>query len=177
MRRRYIDKKTNNFPRQKDDLLNDKMDKLLNLFEHKLALDSFKEQQIDKLHSELQEYKSNLIAKINRPFINGLIYLYDDLDKILNKIQKDDIGEFSDKSIKIIQGIFEDIKILLEENGVITYNEIDDKFNPSRQQLVKKLTTKDNDLVGKVASSIRPGFEIDNFVIRKEKVEVFVLEK
>jgi len=176
---RYIDKKRNNFSKQNqtDNSLNDKMDKLLNLFEHKLAVDSFKEQQIDKLHSELQEYKSNLIAKINRPLINGLIYLYDDLDKILNKIQKDESGEFSDKSIKIIQGIFEDIKILLEENGVIAYSEIDDKFNPGRQQLAKKVTTKDESLVGKVVFSVRPGFEMDDIVIRKEKVAVYILEK
>jgi len=173
---RYIDKKKNLY-NQNIDELNVKMDKLLNFFEHKIAFDSFKEQQIDKLHSELQEYKNNLIAKINRPFINGLIYLYDDLDKILNRIKNENNEEFSEKSIKIIKDIFEDIRILLEENGIIPYNELSENFNPSRQQVAKKILTKDKNLVGKVANSIRPGFELDNIVIRKEKVAVYVLEK
>ena len=175
-KQRYIDKKKNLY-NQNIDELNVKMDKLLNLFEHKLVMDSFKEQQIDKLHSELQEYKSNLILKINRPLINGIIYLYDDLNKSLNKIQQDESREFSEKSIRIIKDIFEDIKVLLEENGVMSYREISDKFNPNRQQVAKKLIIKDKNLVGKVVSSIRPGFEIDNIIIRKEKVKVYVLEK
>ncbi len=175
-KQRYIDKKKNLY-NQNIDELNVKMDKLLNFFEHKIAFDSFKEQQIDKLHSELQEYKNNLIAKINRPFINGLIYLYDDLDKILNRIENENNEEFSEKSIKIIKNIFEDIRILLEENGIIPYNELSENFNPTRQQVAKKILTKDKNLVGKVANSIRPGFELDNIVIRKEKVAVYVLEK
>jgi molecular chaperone GrpE len=172
---RYIERKKNNLNNQQIELLNNKMNKLLNLFEDKLSFDSFKEQQIDKLHSELQEYKSNLLAKINRPLINGLICMYDDLDKTLNKIRNDD--EFSQKSIKIIENIFEDIKILLEENSVISYYEINETFNPTKQQLAKKIMTKDIELVGKVAFSLRPGFELDNVIIRKEKVAVYVLEK
>lgn len=48
-------------------------------FEHKIAYDLTKQRQIDSLHSELQQYKTNLIAKTNRPLINGMILLHDDM--------------------------------------------------------------------------------------------------
>jgi len=148
---------------------------IIETFQRKILYDMHKDQQIDKLHSELQEYKMDLLAKTNRPFINGLIYMFDDLDKTLDKVQ-DDL-EFSEKSIKILKNIQEDILILLEENGIVEYRDIDEKFNPTRQQVVKKVPTPNKELVGMVVESVRPGFELGNIVIRKEKVAVYILQK
>ena len=67
--------------------------------------------------------------------------------------------------------------ILLEENGIVEYRDIDEKFNPARQQVVKKIPTPNKELVGMVVESIRPGFELGNVVIRKEKVAVYILQK
>jgi molecular chaperone GrpE len=158
-----------------EEMLKEHTNTIVETFQKKMLYDMHKEQQIDKLHSELQEYKMDLLAKTNRPFINGLIYIFDDLDKILDKV-KDDL-EFSEKTIKIVKNIQEDILILLEENGIVEYRDIDEKFNPARQQVVKKVSTPNKELVGMVVVSIRPGFELANVVIRKEKVAVYILQK
>ena len=97
------------------------------------------------------------------------------MDKTLDRV-KDDL-DFSDKSIKMLKGVQEDISILLEENGIEKYKDLDDRFNPTRQQVIKKVTTQNEELIGKVAESIRPGFELGNIVIRKEKVAVYIKKK
>jgi len=146
---------------------------LVEKFEEKLLYDSHKEGQIDKLHSEVQEYKMNLLAKTNRPFIIGLIYMFDDLDKLLEKMNEEE----DKKTIKILKNFKEDIEILLEENGISRYTEVSLKFNPLRQQVIKKVPIKDKEKVGEVKKSIRVGFEMDNTIMRKEKVEVYIYNK
>jgi len=170
---------------KKDEKLNEidnikkELQKINTNFEEKLFYDNHKEKQIDKLHSELQEYKNDLLHKMNRPFIIGLIYMYDDIDKTIERVSQNDMIE-TEKVLKILKGIKEDIEILLEENGIMKFSEVlseNSKFNPSRQQVIKKSLTEDESKEGLVKQSIRSGFESDIKVVRKEKVEVYILQK
>jgi len=49
---------------------------LLDAFNQKLAFDNFKEKQIDRLHEELQAYKSDLLLKATQPLIAAMIKLH-----------------------------------------------------------------------------------------------------
>jgi len=158
-------------------IANESINKVLDVFERKIAYDESKEKQIDNLHSELQEYKRDLIAKTNRPIVTGLIFMFGDMDKLIAKIDSTSEELSQEKLFKILRDIREDIEILLEQNGVGTFSEHDTKFNPRRQQVVKKVETHDEKLVGQVIETIRPGFEQGNEIIAKERVAVYVLEK
>ena len=50
--------------------------RLLDAFNQKLAFDTFKEKQIDRLHEELQGYKSDLLLKATQPLIAAIIKLH-----------------------------------------------------------------------------------------------------
>ncbi len=160
-----------------EELINGGVKKVIEVFEKKLLYDQMKEKQIDILHNELQEYKRDLLAKTNRPLVNGLIYMFDDMDKLLKKFEVSDEDISLEKFVKVLKGVREDIEILLEENGVVTFMENETKFNPKRQQVIKKVPIDEKEKVGEIVDYIRPGFEQGNDLIRKERVGVFVYEK
>ncbi len=160
------------------ELITTGFDKLSRQFEHKLAYDQTKQQQIDTLHNELQKYRSDLIAKTNRPLVNGIIRLHDDIEKIAAKFEtkpEEPLGP--DRLIKILLGTAEDIEILLDQNGVVAFQEPLETFNPQRQRSIRSIATDDPALNGYVAERLRPGFEQGNEILRKETVAVYVVEK
>ncbi len=152
------------------------VEKILSAFDEKLLYDQMKEKQIDRLHEELQEYKRDLVSKTIRPIINGLIVMHDDMDKTIKKLSQVNEEISNNGMIKILTGVKEDIEILLEENGVLSFEEIDDKFNPKRQQVIKKIGSPSKEDTGKIVEHIRPGFESGDSLIRKERVAVYVYD-
>ena len=159
------------------ELVNAGVEKVILTFEQRLMYDKVKEQQINRLHAELQEYKHDLLAKTNRPLINGLIFMYDDMDKLVKKFEDSKEKLSTEQCIKILKEVGEDIEILLETNGTVTFVEDIDKFNPERQQVVKKVPASDREKVGRISEHIRPGFEYGNDLIRKERVAVYVYKE
>jgi len=159
-------------------LLDEKVGQILSSFEQKLAYDSTKQQQIDRLHGELQKHSSDLIAKTSMPYVNGIIRLYDDIGKSVENLQKKSSEELGpDQFFPVLKGIQEDVEILLDQNGIVSYTEISDKFDPKRQRVISKVDTQDEHLVGTVAKRLRPGFERSDDVIQKERVNVYVLSE
>jgi len=159
-------------------LLKSGFDKILHSFEQKLAYDITKQQQIDSLHSELQKYRTDLIVKTNRPIVNGLIRLHDDIGRLVEKLKSCPPEQLDhNRFFKAINGIQEDIEILLDQNGIITFRESFEGFSPRRQQAIKSIPINEEDLNGVVAARIRPGFEIGNDIIKKERVTVYVFNK
>ena len=153
-------------------------EKLSHQFEHKLAYDQTKQQQIDTLHNELQKYRSDLIAKTNRPLVNGIIRLHDDIEKIAAKFESKPEKPLSrDRLIKILLGTAEDIEILLDQNGVLAFQDPLETFNSQRQRSIRSIATNESALNGHVAERVRPGFEQGNEILRKETVTVYVVDK
>jgi molecular chaperone GrpE len=160
------------------DLLESSIGQILSAFEQKLAYDATKQKQIDNLHAELQKHRSDLIARTNRPLVNGLISLYDDVGKLSENIRKKSIEEFDqERFFKAFESIKEDIEILLDQNGVISFSEQGEKFDPKRQHAVRQVKTLDNQLVGTIAERLRLGFEQGNDLIQKERVSVYIVDK
>jgi molecular chaperone GrpE (heat shock protein) len=151
-------------------------EQVLKSFEQKLAFDQFKEDQISRLHNELQEYKGGLIAKTARPLINGIIRFHDDVGRIVEALQKCNIAELTpDRFFKVIQGFLQDIEIVLRDNGVEAYSEAGDTFDPHRQKALTTIPSTDSAIAGRIAARLRPGFEQGGIVLQKERVAVYVL--
>lgn len=160
-------------------LLSSKVEGLIDMFEHKLAYDITKQQQIDGLHSELQKYKSDLISKTSWPIINGLIQMYAFNNKRIIKMDDKKDNYFKRENFKKeITSFQEDIEILLEQNGVLAFrdSEVTGEFLPQKQRALETTKTSDKLLQGKIAKLIRPGFEQGKKIIQKEFVNVYVYD-
>jgi molecular chaperone GrpE (heat shock protein) len=154
------------------------LSQVLNAFEQKIAFDATKQQQIDRLHAELQEYRTDLIAKTKRPLVNGLIRLHDDIGRLLEGLKSKPLEQLEpEQFLKAIGGIQEDIEILLDQNGVTAFRESTEEFQPRRQRAVKNQPTTDEKLVGQIIERLKPGFEQGNEIIQKERVSVYVFDK
>jgi molecular chaperone GrpE (heat shock protein) len=150
--------------------------KLLNVFEDKIALDHFKEEQVRQLHNELQSYKTNLLAKAMRPLVIGMIRLHEDMGKMVDFFQTSDKDKLEhDHVLRSFERLQEDILNVLDQNGIIPYRELSREFNPVRQRVLRKVPTSDSILVGRIAESLRYGFEQGDMVIQKEGVAVYML--
>jgi molecular chaperone GrpE len=149
---------------------------ILDAFQEKLAFDRFKEDQITRLHSELQDYKSDLIVKTSRPLINGIIRLHDDIGRIVDALEKRDPADLTpDRFFKLIDGFKQDLELLLNQNDVETYAEAGDIFEPHRQKALMTVPTTDTAVVGRIAARLRLGFEQGGAILQKERVAVYAL--
>ena len=147
---------------------------ILEAFEQKLKYDGFKEEQIERLHRELQGYKRDLLARASAPVINGVIRLHDNLGKTVESLRELDEGEWTaDRLFEVLDGLADDLEILLEENGVLLFIQPEEKFDPRRQTCRRNVGTGNVDLVGTIAARLQPGFERNGQVIRNEKVAVY----
>lgn len=173
-----IDTEKNNIKNFSNKDIDDKLDEVLSLFREKILYDETKEKQIDKLHSELQVYKQDVVFKATKPMLNGIIYIYDDIDKMIQRYEENPEELVLKKMMNILKTLKEDIEILLEENGITQFSEeFKIKFDPKTQQLIKKIPIGNKEKVGEVIERIRPGFENVTEIIRKERVSVYVYDE
>lgn len=148
---------------------------LREVFEGKLAYDRHKDQQIDRLHDELQEHKKDLLARTTRPWIHGLIRLHDDLGRTTDALGEKPPEELTtERFFKTLAGFGDDLVLLLERNGVHPFEAPGEDFDPRRQTTVRRVETDDPERVGRIAQRLRPGFEQGTVVVQKERVAVFV---
>lgn len=150
---------------------------LLDEFERKLAYDAAKQRQVDALHGELQQHRSNLVARAMRPLVRGVIRLHDDVGKQIATLRARSPAELTVDAICTMLGnIQEDVELLLVDNEVQLYREdVGRTFDPARQRAARKVESGDPALNGLVAASVRPGFEQGGEIIEKEAVAVYVI--
>lgn len=150
------------------------VDRILAAFEAKLAYDATKQVQIDRLHEELLQHRNDLATRTARPLVHGMIRLHDDIGKLLAALRTKSTDELTpDRFFSLLEGIQEDVEIVLSQNGVAAYREPSSPFDPRRQRVLRKVGTAEEALAGTVAESIRPGFEQGTEILEKERVATF----
>ncbi len=150
--------------------------RLLDAFDQKLAFDAFKEKQIDRLHEEVQGYKSDLLLKAARPLIAAMIKLHADIGRLISGISMEDPTRLTvERIIGFFDGFRDEIIDLLGAQGVEVFNAArdDDRFDARRQSSVGVVETSDPELVGRIAEIVQPGFEQGSTILSKEKVKIY----
>lgn len=138
-----------------------------------------KDQLIDSLHRELQEYKQGILKRYMQTALMDIIQLIDDFRK-LGAYYRNQSPEERDpeKLLNLLENVPSDMEDLLYRQGIVSYRgEPEQDFDPGHQTVLKKIPTPDPELERKVAESLRPGYEWEGEVIRPEMVAVYVLEK
>jgi molecular chaperone GrpE len=140
-----------------------------------LALDHFREQQIDRLHQELQGYKTDLLRRAVRPLLLGLIRLHDNLGKVQGSLRQVPPAELTAERIAcFLDGFRGDLELLLEEHEVLRFETAGERFDPHRQTVARTVPAADPGLAGQVAERLRPGFALGEVPLQKERVAVYV---
>ncbi len=160
------------------DDLGGRIDALKSTFERELRGEASRERIVDRLHAELQDYKQDLLLKVQRPIFIDLIQLHDDVGKMAAaraSADSENPGTASFRSLlESIQTAIEDI---LYRQGVEPFSLETDEFDPKRQRAISTSPTEDPALNKRVAARIRKGFAAGEKLIRPELVSVFLLRQ
>ena len=135
-----------------------------------------RERIVDRLHAELQDYKQDLLLKVQRPIFVDLIQLHDDIGKMIEAQPRDDPDRAAATrgTLESIQTALEDI---LYRQGVEPFRVEGEEFDPRRQRAVSTVPTEEVGLNKTIASRLRPGFQAGDKLIRPEMVSVNTLKK
>lgn len=149
-----------------------KLEGLQSQFDREVRAEANRERIVDRLHAELQEYKQDLLLKVQRPIFVDLIQLHDDVGKMAAAVAPD--SEAFRGTLESIQTALEDV---MYRQGVEPFRAEGEAFDPRRQRAVATVPTADPALAKTLAARIRPGFQAGDKVIRPEVVSVYTLSK
>jgi molecular chaperone GrpE len=149
---------------------------LQTLFEREIRAEATRERIVDRLHAELQEYKQDLLLKVQRPIFIDLIQLHDDIGKMIESQPADEPDRAT-----AIRGTLESIRAAIEDilyrQGVEPFQNEGEDFDPRRQRSVTTVSTDDRERNKTIAGRLRSGFQAGDKVIRPEIVSVHILKK
>ena len=146
-------------------------------FTSKLQYDSHKEKIIDALHQELQEHKNNLVRKLMMSSFKDIIKIIDDIRKMTNHFIANQIVDSDpDRILRFLEAVPGDLEDTLGYQGVNAFTSESSKFDPSRQRVMNRVATANPELDKTIAERLRPGYEVEDHIIRPELVNVFVFQ-
>jgi molecular chaperone GrpE len=149
---------------------------LQTLFDREIRAEATRERIVDRLHAELQDYKQDLLLKVQRPMFVDLIQLHDDIGKMIDAQSTDD----PDRSAVVkdlLRSIRTGIEDILYRQGVEPFTADGDEFDPRRQRSVTTVPTEEPERNKTIANRLRPGFQSGDRIIRPEIVAVYTLRK
>ena len=153
------------------DSLSSKLDKISTLIQIMSSHDSQKEKMIDKLHAELQQHKDGFIFQIIKPLVLDLIYLHDDMGKMIRTYQvKENLNEVLIKSLLNNQ---ESIEEILFKHGFEAYDSEADFFDPKLHYCIESFSTHNIEENKRIKERIKKGFKYEELIIRHECVTIF----
>lgn len=140
-------------------------------FDREVRAEANRERIVDRLHAELQEYKQDLLMKVQRPIFVDLIQLHDDVGKMAAALAPE--AQDFRGTLESIQTALEDV---MYRQGVESFRAEGDGFDPRRQRAVTTVSTPDPALAKTIAARIRPGFQAGEKVVRPEMVSVYTFK-
>lgn len=149
---------------------------LTNTFNSKIMHSAHEEKIVDQMHKELQRYKEDMYAQLVRPILLDVIEVRDSIMRV-SAVYKAKLEGEQDIPNKTFSDYAYDLQDILEKNNVEIYrSQTGDDFTPIRQRAVKKISTSDQSLHGKIAESISCGYSYIGRTISAEKVSIYYYE-
>ncbi|MBL0716401.1 MAG: nucleotide exchange factor GrpE [Desulfosarcina sp.] len=158
--------------------LSQQISELQREFEGKLKYDTHKDEIIDRLHSELQEYKQDILKKYILSIVMDVVKVADDIRKWMTYFRSLDVSQRDPlKLFHYLEAIPSDLEDVFYWHGVKPFSSEEGSFDPVRQRAIKKIPTDDPVMDKCVVHSIRPGYEWETKVVRQEMVAVYVYQE
>jgi len=155
----------------------DKLNELAQLFHNKIADDIYKGGVIKALHEELQKYKNDQLSMATRPTLLEIIRVRDDAAKRKKALLQNADLLGPDQVFKELDGISEELMIVLDKAGISEFLEPDENYNPARHEICGQKQTPDRALHGKVAERVFLGYLQGEKILKRERVKVYVFDE
>jgi molecular chaperone GrpE len=160
-------------------------------FDREVRAEATREKVVDRLHSELQEYKQGLLLSAMRPVFVDLIQLHDDIGKVAaapgegegaaegegENATESEAAAVARRYVALLKGFQQGIEDVLYRQGVEPFQTEGDAFDPRQQRAIATAPTEDPALNKTVAARHRKGFRAGDRVIRPEVVSVYALKR
>lgn len=160
------------------DMVSEGFAAVLGEFRDKIVLDRFKEEQVTRLHEELQSYKNDFLSRPVRQILLGVIRLHDDLGKVAASLRRGPAEEVTqERLVQQLEGFQDDVELLLGQHGVLRFEAPGESFDPRQQTALRTVPAADSARVGRIAERLRPGFEQGETLLQKERVAVYAEAK
>ena len=133
---------------------------------------NIKDEQIDKLHSELQYYKEDQASRFINQVMKAVIKVRKDM---LKRTASQSWEEMSVAELKREYGyVVDDLTDLLEQQNIDPYvSEVGERFDASKHQVQKMIPTDDASLDKTVAQSVSEGYTKNGKVLIVERVALY----
>jgi molecular chaperone GrpE len=156
--------------------LDRRLEALQTLFEREQRAEAARERVVDRLHAELQEYKQDLLLKVQRPIFIDLIQLHDDIGKMIDAQPADQPEAPRASSVcALLESIQTGIEDILYRQGVEPFVRDGNDFDPRRQRALSTAPTDNPAMSKTIAARLRKGFQAGDKIIRPELVTVYAL--
>ena len=158
------------------------LQQLVKDFDIKLKYDATKQEQIDKLYTENQDYKQGILDKFKKSLVLAVIGQIDAAQKTISHFGNQ---EFSEGNYRKLLGNYGEIATDFQDSLAQSFDvtafgcEDNTPFDAKRQKALKTIATEDESKHKTVSKSLRQGYEVANAdgtttLLRLEMVEVYI---
>ncbi len=152
--------------------------RILNEFEAKLRYDATKQQTIDTLHKENEEFKRDLLGKAVRPLVRAVLSLQRDMGKQAAAWSRKPEELTPERALDLLANFQEDMEVLLENFGLDPHRpEPGEPFDARMQTIVSVRPTHEKDQDRTVHECLQLGFVWNGQVMETAKVAVYRFER
>jgi molecular chaperone GrpE len=153
-----------------------KLSDLRQAFDAKIRYDEVRERHVEALHRELEAHRQGLYRQLLRPVLTDLVGIYDDVAKVVSDGEERGEGgtdEYAATLTQTVVSLRDAIEEALYRNGVKNFSVEGDNVDRVRQRVVEVTETDRPELNRRVARRLRPGFELDDKVLRPEWIVAY----
>jgi molecular chaperone GrpE len=152
----------------------ERLARLESRFDDKIKNDAAREAIVQRLHSEVQEYRTDLLLKVLRPVLLDLISLHDEMSQALASPGPEDAGSSRERAERLLARFQQEVVDILYRQGVECFVQEGEQFDPRRQRANRTLPAPAPEREGQIAARLRPGFATGERILRPELVAVYV---
>jgi molecular chaperone GrpE len=138
---------------------------LRDLFQRRLLDDRSKQQLYDELYRQLQFAQKGLVDQFIAPLVRELLLVLDRIDAL----RADSRSEQTDL---LLESVRDELVEVLTRRGLRVVHADGERFDPSKHEAVGRIEVTDPDQVGQVIEVRRPGYVLEERLLRPAQVVV-----
>lgn len=152
----------------------ERLDRLQEAFDDKIAEDEHKNKLFDNMHKELTKYQNGLLDKLVDSIAMDIIQLLDATGRNRDIYsEKEPSEENYAKLLRCVKGVAEDLEDILYRQDIEPYSVPGDEVDVRRQKIIQIINTDDEALDNKVAERTAVGYTKGDKIMRPERIKIY----